>query len=80
MLTLKDVAKKLGISVSALRIRVGKGKFPAPDKRIGQCWYWHPTTVAVVVSDVDAKQATNRLHRDTSKLNAPVEVYPPFSF
>ena len=77
MLTLKDVAKKLGISVSALRIRVGKGKFPAPDKRVGAQWYWHDTTVLHGKSDVDAMQATNRLRRDTSKRNAPVEYTLP---
>lgn len=38
--SLKDVAKLLGISQNALRIRVSKGTFPQPNSRKGSELFW----------------------------------------
>lgn len=47
----KDVAKMLGISQSAVRIRVSKGKLPAPDKREGKELYWRLETISGITHD-----------------------------
>lgn len=46
MVSIKLLAKRLGISQAAVRIRVSKGKLPNPDKREGQSLYWKEETVA----------------------------------
>lgn len=45
MFSIKDVAKMLGISQSAVRIRVSKGKLPPPDKREGKEFFWEKVTL-----------------------------------
>lgn len=45
MKNIKDVAKMLGISQAAVRIRVSKGKLPPPDKREGKELFWKPETI-----------------------------------
>lgn len=48
LLTLKDAAKKLGISVHALKIRLSKGKFPEPTRRENGELYWAPEVIDVI--------------------------------
>lgn len=42
----------LGISQSAVRIRVSKGKLPAPDKREGKELFWKLETITGAVDGI----------------------------
>lgn len=45
MINIKELAKRLGISQAAVRIRLSKGKLPNPDKREGDNLFWKEETV-----------------------------------
>lgn len=46
IVTLKELAKQLGISQSAVRVRLSKGKLPNPDGRDGDKLWWKKETLA----------------------------------
>jgi predicted DNA-binding transcriptional regulator AlpA len=45
LLSINEVAKRVGVSVNAIRIRIGKGKFPAPTERKGKEMFWDESTL-----------------------------------
>lgn len=48
LLSINEVAKRVGVSVNAIRIRIGKGKFPAPTERKGKEMFWDESTLGVL--------------------------------
>lgn len=46
MVSIKLLAKRLGISQAAVRIRISKGKLPNPYKREGADLFWKEETIA----------------------------------
>jgi predicted DNA-binding transcriptional regulator AlpA len=45
ILSIREVSDRLGITVSALRKRVERDRFPAPDMRFGWSLAWDEKTV-----------------------------------
>lgn len=53
-LSLKEVAKLLGISVKSMKIRVATGKFQQPDERVNGELYWTINNLRGVAVGKDA--------------------------
>lgn len=57
LLSINEVAKRVGVSVNAIRIRIGKGKFPAPTERKGKEMFWDESTLGTLPGGFSATEA-----------------------